>query len=133
MPRVEKSYADVVAGWKDLRGGLTVNVTEVPHLELHSQQLRGFITGVEDLNDQQAVHTAAKQQVTRQIEELIDLGQKLATFLRAGVRQHYGNRSEKLVEFGLQPFRGKKRPPEPIPPPVEQAPPGEAVTPDKKE
>ena len=133
MPRVEKSYADVVAGWKDLRGGLTANVADVPYLELHTQQLGGFITQTEDLTNQQAAHTAAKQQVTRQIEELIDLGQKLATFLRVGVRQHYGNRSEKLVEFGLQPFRGKKRPPEPIPPPVEQTPPGETVKPDAKE
>ena len=133
MARVEKSYADVVAGWKDLRGGLTANVAELSHLELHAMQLAEFLEDTESLSAQQAIHTSAKQQVTKQIEELIDLGQKLATFLRSGVKQRYGNRSEKLVEFGLQPFRGKKRPAEPIPPPVEQTPPGEAVKPDTKE
>ena len=32
-------------------------------------------------------------------------GRKLATYLRVGLKQNYGNRSEKLVEFGLQPLR----------------------------
>lgn len=31
----------------------------------------------------------------------MDEGRKLSAFLKAGVRQHYGNRAEKLVEFGL--------------------------------
>lgn len=35
--------------------------------------------------------------------------QFLNTFLNAGIREHYGNRSEKLVEFGLQPFRSQPR------------------------
>jgi len=30
-------------------------------------------------------------------------------YLKEGVRAHYGKRSEKLVEFGMQPFRGIKR------------------------
>jgi len=124
---VEQTYAGVVDGWKDLTSGLNKNLADLPYLELHTQQLTGMASQFDVLSGEQAVHTSAKQQVTRQIEELLDLGQKLATFLRSGVRQHYGNRSEKLVEFGLQPFRGKKRPAEPIPPPVE------AVTPDKKE
>jgi hypothetical protein len=100
---VERTYAGVVKGWKDLTGGLNNNLTDLPYLELHVQQLSGMASEVESLSTEQAAHTAAKQDVTKQIEALIDLGQKLATFLRVGVRQHYGNRSEKLVEFGLQP------------------------------
>ena len=49
--------------------------------------------------------------------KLLEEGLKLATFLRVGVRQHYGNRSEKLVEFGFQPFRSRRVPPPPEPPP----------------
>ena len=33
----------------------------------------------------------------------------MMAFVDAGVRQHYGNRSEKLAEFGLQPFRPQPR------------------------
>jgi hypothetical protein len=45
-------------------------------------------------------------------------GQRLVTVLRVSVRQHYGIDSEKLAEFGLQPFRGRRRK-SPEPPPVE--------------
>ncbi len=46
--------------------------------------------------------------------------------LRQGLKQFYGIRSEKLTEFGLNPFRGRsgrKQPenPTPPPPPVETA------------
>lgn len=54
-------------------------------------------------------------------------GRKLANFLRNGVRQHFGNRAEKLTEFDLKPLRTRARkpavgpevkPPTPTPPPT---------------
>jgi hypothetical protein len=30
--------------------------------------------------------------------------------LRLAIKQHFGIRSEKLTEFNLQPFRGRKKP-----------------------
>jgi hypothetical protein len=33
----------------------------------------------------------------------------MATVLRFSLKQFYGPTSEKLVEFGIQPFRGRKR------------------------
>jgi hypothetical protein len=36
-------------------------------------------------------------------------GNRIAAFLRAGARQHFGPDSEKLVEFGIQPTRGRRR------------------------
>ncbi|HEX7185186.1 MAG TPA: hypothetical protein VF756_25395 [Thermoanaerobaculia bacterium] len=56
-------------------------------------------------------------------------GRKLATFLRTGVKQHYGNRSEKLAEFDLQPFRGRKS--QATPPPEKR--PGKQPDPEKAE
>jgi len=38
-------------------------------------------------------------------------GRRLATVLRTSVREHYGNRNQKLAEFGLQPLRGRPRNP----------------------
>jgi len=45
----------------------------------------------------------------------------LSAFLDAGVKQHYGNRAEKLAEFGLQPLRRRPRAQqtEPVGAPVE--------------
>jgi hypothetical protein len=51
----------------------------------------------------QASLAAAKQEASKRIAELMSEGQKLMAFLDSGIKQHYGNRSEKLVEFGLQP------------------------------
>jgi hypothetical protein len=51
-----------------------------------------------------------------------DLG-KLVSFLRHGVKEPYGSRSEKLVDFGLTPFRSQPRRVEtPSAPPAPPAP-----------
>lgn len=44
-------------------------------------------------------------------------------FLNAGLRQHYGKDSEKLAEFNLVPFRGRRAKSEPPVPPMPPAPP----------
>jgi hypothetical protein len=49
------------------------------------------------------------------------------------VKQHYGIRSEKLAEFGVKPFRGRKRAekpePTPTPTPVPSPPPKASMAP----
>ncbi len=60
-----------------------------------------------DLTAQQASLTASKQEVSKRLTAVLREVQFLRTFLDAGIREHYGNRSEKLVEFGLQPFRSQ--------------------------
>jgi hypothetical protein len=57
---------------------------------------------------QQADLTAKKQVVSKRLQVLVGDGRQLAAFLRAGVKQQYGTRSEKLSAFNLQPFRGRK-------------------------
>ena len=117
MNKSRKTYADVVTGWVSLTAGLTANSVNLPHLETHRQELLQLLAEAQALNAQQAAQTAAKQETTKELQVVLEEGLKLATFLRVGVRQHYGNRSEKLVEFGLQPFRGRRVPPPPEPPP----------------
>jgi hypothetical protein len=81
-------------------------------------QLRGIVTEAQGLLSEQKIHSAAKQDLSRRVETLLEQGTKLATFLRAGVKQHYGTRSEKLVEFDLLPFRGRVKPATPAVPAV---------------
>ena len=40
---------------------------------------------------------------------LLAQGRKLATVLRTSVREHYGNRNQKIAEFGLQPLHTRSR------------------------
>ena len=109
--------------WKLLSTSLAANSKDLPHLEGHRIELADTLAKTEDLTLQIAALTASKQEATKQLEGLMVQGRKLATYLRVGVKQNYGNRSEKLVEFGVQPLRvhrkaAKAPAPTPAPAPV---------------
>ncbi len=88
---------------------LAANIADIPHMELPRQKVDATLAGMKSLTAQQASLAAAKQDTTKHLTELNVEAQKLLTFVDVGVRQHYGNRSEKLVEFGQQPFRSQPR------------------------
>lgn len=78
----------------------------------------------------QAAQRAAKQQASKSLKSAILEGDRLASLLRAAVKQHYGPASEKVAEFGVQPFRGrKKRTPKQKPTPMPTPSPGPAPHP----
>ena len=116
----DPQYGVTLNGWHGLGTALEANKQDFLELETHRQQLVSMHDQVHELAKQQAMFAAAKQDATKRLQELLGNGRKLATFLRTGVRQRYGNRSEKLVEFGLQPLRTRSRrtaqPPEAEPP-----------------
>jgi hypothetical protein len=91
------------------RKALETNLAELPQMEVPLQQIQLVLTGMKDLSARQASLTADKQGVTKRLGELNSEGQRLLTFVDAGIRAHYGTRSEKLVEFGQQPFRSQPR------------------------
>jgi|GEM_PF-1525224 len=88
---------------------VAANIEELPFLESSLARLDTLLALLPDLEVQQASLTARRQEVSKQIAEATDEAQKLLTFLDAAVKQHYGRSSEKLAEFGLQPFRSKPR------------------------
>jgi hypothetical protein len=91
------------------RNALAANSTELPHMDVPRQKVEAVLTELKDLTTQQASLTAAKQDVSKRLDELNIDGKRLMTLVDAAVRQQYGNRSEKLVEFGQQPFRSQPR------------------------
>jgi len=88
---------------------LAENIEELSYLKPKIDRLDALLALLYELSVEQARLTAARQEISKQIAELHDEAQKLMTFLDVAVRQHYGNRSEKLAAFGLQPFRSKPR------------------------
>lgn len=88
---------------------LAANSNELPHLEVPVGKFEVLLGQVKELTAEQASLTAQKQEVSKRLSEVLREVQFLSTFLDAGIRQHYGNRSEKLVEFGLRPFRSQPR------------------------
>jgi tryptophanyl-tRNA synthetase len=95
------------------------NSAALPHLEMPVAQLEALLAQGLDLTKEQAVFRASKQEKTQQLQTVLTEGTRLATLLRNALKQHYGPTSEKLAEFGLKPFRGRKarQAPEPDPDP----------------
>jgi len=120
-----KRYSDFVTEWEHLLSTVAANAAEVPHLEVPRAKLLGMLEQVRSLAVQQDLHAANRLAVSQQLKVALGDGRKLATFLRTGLKEHYGNRSEKLVEFGIPPFRRriKKEAPVVTKPPEGENPP----------
>jgi ABC-type transporter Mla subunit MlaD len=120
MARNSRSYAHLVTGWEKTATALAANAADLPHLEGRRTRLDALLEQISSLSAQQSVLTASKQDVSKRLQAALQEASSLADFLRTGVREHYGTRSEKLVEFGLQPFRGRTRAARPVEKPTPQ-------------
>jgi hypothetical protein len=114
-----KSYAETVNGFEELLTALGENSGDLPQLDLPRQRLQTILNQLRAFTTEQAAFTAGRQQATERVYFLLAQGRKLATVLRASVREHYGNRSQKVAEFGLQPLHTRSRSADdnPLPPP----------------
>ena|SRR5205823_15052924 len=105
---------------------MEANPEDFKTLESYRAQLKAKLDTAREASAHQAAMDAAKQEATKNLQALLVEGRKLATFLRGGVKQRYGDRSEKLVEFGLAPLRPKAKakadPKPPVTPPPSPTP-----------
>ncbi|HEX2225196.1 MAG TPA: hypothetical protein VHN15_13430 [Thermoanaerobaculia bacterium] len=104
----ETTYRGIVGDWQRMLGAMEDNLEEVPQLQPFYDKLLPMVAQALEITKRQAALTASKQEMSKQIRELITEGQRLATVVRTVVREHYGIREEKLAAFGMQPFRGRK-------------------------
>jgi hypothetical protein len=108
MPRTRSG--ETVGDWEKLAHTVTPEILEDdPALKLAYGKLQGCIEEIHKLVTERDFHEARKQEATRRIQEILEAGRREATFLRAGLKQRYGDRNEELARFGMRPFRGRKR------------------------
>jgi hypothetical protein len=105
----EPKYGVTLNGWERLLASLEANAQDFPQLESYRAQLKAALEATRETSAQQAAMTATKQEASKRLHGMLADGRKLANFLRNGVRQQYGNRAEKLVEFDLKPLRARVR------------------------
>lgn len=113
-------YLNRLNAWEQVGAAQEANAAELPHLEVPRTKLKALLEQARSLSMEQSTLTASKQEVSKKLRQVIREGEALAGLLRTGARVHFGTTSEKLVEFGLQPFRGRavaRKPPEPTNPP----------------
>jgi hypothetical protein len=116
MPRNSRAEFLMIA--KRLSAAYLANAASLPGLETLHQEFATMLTELEGLGVLQDAQTAAVQQTTKEIEERLTLGRILATRLRDGVKLHLGTRTEKVIEFGVRPFRKRARAPKIVEVPV---------------
>jgi hypothetical protein len=112
-----------------LLASLNANKDDLQHMEVSRAELEVLLAKAQEAADRQALHTAGKQEASQQLKTFLIEGQRVANILRLAVKQRYGIRSEKLAQFGMQPFRGRPRnakptteePQPPAPTPAEPA------------
>jgi chromosome segregation ATPase len=104
----QTSQAGVLGSLQQFNGKLEANSTDLAHLEGSRAKFRTLLARIDELSKEQGAMTARKQEASKQIQALLVESQRLGSGLRMMVKEHYGPRSEKLSEFGLQPFRGRK-------------------------
>ena len=104
MPR--RNHADTIEFWRRLLASTDEDPKEHPELKPARTKLAKVYKRVVELRTEQARLTAAKQAATREMQTLLEEGSKTANVVRVGMRLRHGNRSPKLIEHGIQPFRG---------------------------
>jgi hypothetical protein len=105
----ERLYMNTVNGWDKMDTAVTANSEQLPHLEINLPKLREKSQRARSLYARYAATVASKQEIWKELQQVLGEGDAVMKFLKEGVKAHYGKDNEKLVEFGVQPFRGLKR------------------------
>lgn len=109
MPR--NSHADIVTDWETLLKRVASNAADLPNIDLYSAPLAQLLDTAKNSLALSKAHRATKQEGTQDFKALVREGKDAATKLRAAVKAHFGPRSERLLEFGIQPLRPRKKAP----------------------
>jgi len=104
MPK--KALERHVAEWRVLAEAVARNLGDLEHLRITLETLNTSLDRILEARQRQLALRAAAQQATRDLEAAMDDATVAAVSLNQGVVGTYGNRTEKLREFGLRPRKG---------------------------
>lgn len=109
---------------QQFKESMSANADKLKPYEETRLKFEGLVTQAQGLSQQQSALTAAKQDTSKKLQEVLNEAQRVATVLRFAIKELFGRDSEKLVEFRVQPVRSRPRKPkapEPQPEPPTQS------------
>ena len=118
MPPAKSSFADITVDSQNLLAAVNANATLLPNID--KTPLEGAMTEVATLSARQKTLTADRQKTTQDLKAAVARSRDLAMQLRAGVKGQLGLRTEKLVEFQVQPLRKRTRKAKTVPQPAQK-------------
>ena len=107
--RKATTHGGIQGEWQRLGAAFDANAADLTDLAPSRDRLGALLGRALEVSQQQAAFTASKQEASQELRAILAEGERLATGLRKLIKNHYGIGSEKLAEFGIQPFRGRKR------------------------
>ena len=105
----ETTNAGMLGQLVRFNAALAANSSELAHLEGMRVRFEKLVNEAQAISQQQAALVASKQEASKRLQELLSEGLRAATGMERMLLEFYGLRAEKLAEFGLQPFRGRRR------------------------
>jgi hypothetical protein len=108
MARLRR-YLNCLNGWEEVGAAVEAHSAELPHMEMVRPELAGMLEEARELVAKLNALTASKQETYKKLRQLLRSGDALVDVMRTAARQRFGPESEILVEFGVQPFRGRSR------------------------
>jgi len=115
MARLRR-YLNCLNGWEEVGAAVEAHAAQLPHMELVRPELLAMLEEARSLVVQFNAATANKQETYKLLRRVIRSGEAMVDTMRTAARQRFGPDSETLVEFGVQPFRGRSRTPPPVTP-----------------
>lgn len=122
-----------IARWKVMTTGLEPQLGELPLLAPLHTELKGITLQSEELDARHEALKAETQEINRTRDEIAARGDELRNRIAATLKTVHGFDSERLIEFGIRPKRGRgrdkkarKRRGQPEPAPAPAAAPGSA-------
>ena len=103
MPK--SSYAVHLQAYDHLAGTVAREAAELTHLNPLLETLNGSLDEARAAREHQLALQAAAQQATRDFEAAFAKAGQAAAQLRLGLRTAYGEKSLKLITFGMRPHR----------------------------
>lgn len=106
-----QSFADKIRSWEKALAGYGNNAEALASADPQRQALEQILAKARELKNQQESFIAAKQQLTKEINELMEDGEEAARRLRAAAKANLGTKNERLVQFDVTPIRPRTRKP----------------------
>jgi hypothetical protein len=105
----EKTNAGMLGQLVRFSASLAANSSELAHLDGMRLRFEKLVSEAQAIAQQQSALVASKQEASKRLRALLAESLRAATGIERLLLEFYGLRAEKLAEFGLQPFRGRRR------------------------
>ncbi len=114
MPR--NAQQTILGNLQTLNSALAANAPDLSHLEATRLQFDDMVVRSLEVYTRQSALVAEKQEASQELQNLLIETSRLGNVIRGALKSYYGIRAEKLAEYGIKPFRGRRLA-KPVPPP----------------